>query len=406
MKRIQRIILSRGNMCESIQQIDPMKAIPGGRLNLLWASPECTHHSNARGGRPRSNQSRASAWLVLKWLSELYVEAVVLENVPEFLNWGPLGANGKPLQSSRGETFQAFIAALRSLGYRVDWRILCAADYGDPTTRRRLFIQAVRGKRRIQWPEYSHSETPQLFNTRQWIPARDVIDWSIPGESIFTRKRPLAPATLKRIEAGIQKYWGEWAEPFLVILRGTGTTREINLPLPAITAGGQHLGIVQPFLTKFHGGNPNRNYSIDSPMGTLDCSNRYGLVEPFILATGHRSSIRNRSIDEPLSAVVTKAEHCLIEPFILQYYGNGEARSIKNPLDTVTTKDRFALIEGIPYSLDIRFRMLHPHELAAAQGFPADYIFSGNKTEQVKQIGNAVPVNTAAALCRAILEAA
>ena len=101
--------------------------------------------------------------------------------------------------------------------------------------------------------------------------------------------------------------------------------------------------------------------------------------------------------------MVTKAEHCLVEPFLLQYYGNGEARRIGLPLDTVTCKDRFALIDGCPVSLDIRFRMLQPHELAAAQGFPGDYQFSGNKSQQVKQIGNAVPVNTAAALCKAVL---
>ena len=363
------------HLCESIQSIDPLKAIPSGRLNLLWASPECTHHSNARGGRPRSDQSRASAWLVLKWLSELYVDRVIIENVKEFTAWGPLGANGKPLKSRKGETFEAFLAAMRSLGYRVDWRILCAADFGDPTTRRRMFIQAVRGRGRIRWPEVTHTEDQGLFGENRWRPAREIIDWSIPGESIFTRKKPLAPATMARIEAGIQKFWGEWAEPFLILLRGGGpghiqsTALSLDKPLPTITAGGQHIGLIEPFLTKFHGGNINRNYSIDEPVSTIDCSNRFGLAQPFII----------------------------------QYYGNGEARSIALPLDTVTCHDRFALIDGNPYSLDIRFRMLQPHELAAAQGFPSDYWFAGTKTDRVKQIGNAVPVNTAKALCSAVM---
>jgi DNA (cytosine-5)-methyltransferase 1 len=393
------------HLCESIQNVHPTQAVPGGKLALLWASPECTHHSVARGGRPCSDQSRASAWLLLKWLSELYVERVIIENVPEFISWGPLGKDGRPIQSRRGEVFESWVSALRALGYKVDWRVLRAADYGDPTTRRRLFVQAVRGSKKIVWPQPTHSEQPEIFNQSPWVAAREIIDWSLTGQSISDRKKPLADATLARIEAGIKKYWGEWAEPFLVVLRGTGTVRDLNVPLPAITAGGLHLGLVQPFLTKFHGGNPNRNHSIDEPIPTLDTSNRFGLVEPFIYASGHRSSVRIQSISAPLSTVVTKAEHCLIEPFLVQYYGNGEARSINSPLDTVTCRDRFALVEGTPYSLDIRFRMLQPHELAGAQGFPKKYWFAGNKSEQVKQIGNAVPCGLARALCREILSA-
>jgi len=132
------------HLCQSVEHIDPVKVIPGQKLDLLWASPECTHHSNARGGRPRSEQGRASAWLILKWLSELYVERVIVENVPEFLSWGPLDTAGKPIKPQKGKTFKAFAASIRSMGYTVDWRVLCAADYGDPTTRKRLFIQAVR----------------------------------------------------------------------------------------------------------------------------------------------------------------------------------------------------------------------------------------------------------------------
>lgn len=419
---------------------------PRDRIDLLWASPECTHHSNARGGRPRSDQSRASAWLILKWLSELYVRRVIIENVPEFENWGPLGSDGKPLKSRRGATFQAFVSALQSMGYKVEWQNLCAANYGDPTTRRRFFLQAVRGRGRIEWPNHSHTSQPDLFGCQPWVTAMDIVDWSIRGESIGERKRPLADATLRRIETGIRKYWGEWAEPFIVILRGTSKTRAIGEPLPTISAGGGHFGLVEPFVTRIdhrgsgdnsidsldvplrtitgknrfamvepffvryngsHAGKndgDNRSQDVDQPIGTLDTSNRYGLIEPFIL---HQATPgRPRNMQEPFPTITTRSGHALVEPFLVKYFGSAREQSLKNPLGTLTTKDRYALVQGDVFRLDITFRMLQPHELAAAQGFPEDYEFVGNKTEQVKQIGNSVPVGTAKALALCALESA
>ena len=153
--------------CASIESLNPEECIPGQKVGLMWASPECTHHSNARGGKPRSDQSRASAWVILKWLSDLYVDRLIVENVPEFLTWGPLGVNGAPMKSKKGDTFNAWVSAIKSLGYRVDWRVLNAADYGDPTTRKRLFVQAVRGRKRIIWPEPSHTSQPDLFGSNR-----------------------------------------------------------------------------------------------------------------------------------------------------------------------------------------------------------------------------------------------
>ena len=359
--------------CMSLEQLDPLEVF-GARdsVDLLWASPECTHHSNARGGRPCSNQSRASAWLILKWLSELYVRRVILENVPEFLSWGPLGSDGRPLASRKGETFRAFVVALESLGYKVDWRLLCAADYGDPTTRTRFFLQAVRGRGRIAWPEPTHAETPGLFGRAAWRPAREVIDWSLRGESIFDRARPLAPATMRRIEAGIRRYWGDWAEPFLV---------------------------------RFHGGEnaERRTQAMDSPIGTLDCSNRYGLVQPFF--TMFYGQGGSRDIERPVPTITAGAPHIgLVEPFILHQDAPGRPRSLSEPVPTIRAHNGHGLVA--PGSgLDITFRMLQPHELAAAQGFPAGYDFAGTKGDKVKQIGNAVPVGLARALAREALSA-
>jgi DNA (cytosine-5)-methyltransferase 1 len=146
-----------------------------------------------------------------------------------------------------------------------------------------------------------------------------------------------------------------------------------------------------------YNGGENRVHSLEEPIPVLDTSNRYGLVQPLVMGLGHTSSKgRTRSIDEPLSTVVTKEDHCLIEPLIMEYYGNGAYQPISKPLGVVPTKDRFALIT--PENVRIGFRMLKPHELAAAQSFPKEYIFTGNRGEVVKQIGNAVCPKIAEAL--------
>ena len=467
--------------CSTVQNVKPREAVPSGRLHFLWASPECTNHSRAKGGRPKDEQSRATAWDILKWAQELYIDRIYIENVIEFLEWGPIDSKGRPMASKKGETFRAFVAALESLGYHVDWQTMNAADFGAPTSRVRLIIQAVRGRGKIVWPEPTHAKEPGMFGEKPWRSAREIIDWSIPGKSIFARKKPLAENTIRRIESGLRKYWGDWAEPFLVILRGTkgsqcrASVRRLNEPLPTVSAGGVHAGIVEPFLVRYNGGD-DRHHSINEPVPVLDCSNRYGMVEPFIFATGHTSGKgRTTSIHDPISTVVTKAEHCIVEPlivdmshptengnarvtsggepiktittrnnmalveplfipqqsagtvkpvsnplptvaaagaisivepFMVKFYGKEHgAESLKDPIDTICTKDRFGLVRGYlvevngaRYVLDIRFRMLQPHELAKGMGFPADYKFAGKKKDQVKQIGNAVSPNLSEAL--------
>jgi DNA (cytosine-5)-methyltransferase 1 len=358
------------HICASVEHLDPTRLIPGRELDLLWASPACTHHSVARGGRPRCEQQRAPAWIILHWLENLRVKRVVIENVPEFQNWGPLDDSGRVIPEAKGDTFRAFIAGIRSLGYSVDWRILNAADYGDPTVRRRLFIQAIKGAgRTVTWPEPTHTANGQQADGRPaWIPARNIIDWSIHGESIFQRKKPLAPTTLRRIEHGIKRFWQPYAEPFLVMLRGTGTSRSVDLPLPAITAQGKHMGLVVPFLI-----------------------NNYG-------------QSKSGSIDDPLPAVTgSSPKAALIEPFLVKYYGTGGAVPVDIPLGTISSKEHYGLVEpGGEFLLDIRFRMLQPHEEAAAMSFPKDYIFQGTKGDVKKQIGNAVPVKISRALAENI----
>lgn len=346
------------HLCTGVDSVNPRDLFGEGELDLLWASPECTHHSRARGGKPMSDQSRATAWCVVRWADALRPPVILVENVPEFAEWGPIGSKGLPLASRKGETFEAWKASLRSLGYKVDHRLLCAADYGDPTTRTRLFVQAVRGRRQIVWPHPTHSREPDLMAVRRWRGAdQHVIDWTIPAVPLDKRKRPLADRTMERIREGLARYSGK---PFLIAMEHGGRTVPAAAPVPTVTcAKGGALGVA--YLLPQHGG---------------------GQLRPAHL---------------PAPTVATAGAIALV----VEYYGNGQARPVTDPLPTVTCKDRFALVEA--HGSHIAFRMLQPHELAAAQGFPRHYQFTGTKTDQVKQIGNAVPRRLARALVAAVV---
>lgn len=312
-----------------------------------------------------NNQSRSSAWLILKWLQELYVEAVLIENVHEFEDWGPLGADGRPLKSMRGVLFDQFIASLKALGYNVEWRVLNAANYGGATTRERLFIMARRGRnKRIIWPDASHSKTgnvqSEMFSDRKpWRPAREIIDWTIPSRSIFTRKKPLVPATLERIAAGLRKFGGAAAEPFLVVLRQHMAARSLNDPLPTLTAGGQHIGLCQPFVLGQQSGAAPRH--VDQPVPTIAGGGAISLVTPFIAEL--RGGKDAASLSQPLSTVTTKgAHHALVEPFVLSMEHGGRpfivpvnhgltagcghrVYDIDKPMPTITTVDAWGVVQ-------------------------------------------------------------
>ncbi|MBQ6472735.1 MAG: DNA cytosine methyltransferase [Victivallales bacterium] len=323
-------------LCASVNSIDPTDVIPSGRLDFLWASPECTNHSRAKGGKPRANQSRCQPEMLLSWIRKLIVRRMYVENVPDFLDWGPLLAvdtvidgklykAGQPDPRRKGVLFRDWIESVKRSGYKVDWRIMNAADYGAATCRERLIVQAVRlgTGERIIWPEQTHSRTPDLFIHNRWIPAKEIIDWSIKGESIFKRKHPLAENTLRRIENGIRKYWGKWAEPFLVVLRGTSdvqmkcTARPVSQPLPTLSAGGGHVGLVEPLLTHYHGGEKSerRISSEEETLPTCDCSNRYGLVEGFIIDMAHtKNNVAAKSVNSPMNTITcTHGTHGLVD---------------------------------------------------------------------------------------------
>ena len=385
------------NLCTGVDIVDPLKLVPGGRLDVLSASPECTHHSVARGGRPMNDQSRASAWHILRWAQVLYIDSLIIENVPEFQSWGPLGANGRPMSSKRGALFEQFISSLKALGYRVEYRVLNCADYGAPTTRRRLFLIARRGGKKIVWPEATHAPAPSkalsmpLFaETRKtWRSAREIIDWSIPSRSIFGRKKPLADKTLRRIEAGLRKFCNidvdlrkcisEDLRPFLIVFHNNQDAISLDNPLPTVTTAGANFGLCEPFVIpqgqrnpprdigrpvdtitttslgigiaesflvphfgERHGQGP-RTHSVDMPCPTVTSHGAGSLVTPFVIPIDHTSlgAMVAKSVDSPVGTLVTKANQCLVSPYLVTV-NHGESskfrasHSVDEPMGTVT----------------------------------------------------------------------
>lgn len=337
----------------TLDHVKPRNVIPGGRLHILVASPECTSHSRARGGRPKDDQSRATAWDILKWAQELYIDKILIENVEEFMEWGPLGANLKPLKSRKGETFRAFIAALHGLGYTVEYRVLNAADYGAPTSRKRLFIICRRDRKAIVWPEATHSKNggAGLFKTtKKYRAARECIDWTHKGQSIFTRKKPLKDTTMNRILAGLEKY-NPQLEPFLVILRNNMGARSLDDPMPTVTAGGKHIGLAEPFMVNMKG--KSTAASIDKPTPTQTTKHHLYLAEPFVI--GQQSAAAPRSVDEPMPTIATAGAISVVEPFLTRFNGSHagrndgskRVRSLDDPLSTQDTSNRFGIVEPL-----------------------------------------------------------
>lgn len=431
------------HMVEDVWNVSLRRAARGMRVDGLWMSPDCTHHSRARGGKPRENDRRGLAEVVFQWLDEgVLPRLIFLENVEEFEGWGPLGADGRPIPERKGETFQAWVRRLEGYGYRVEWRSLSACDYGAPTIRRRLYLIARRDGRPIRWPEPTHGPGRK----KPWRTAAECIDWDIPAPSIFERDRPLAEATQRRIAAGLVRFVLEAKEPFILCLTHGGRLEPVSEPMRTITTAKRgERAIVTPYLVANN--TNNRPHAMTEPVPTVTTGNRNYVVSPYLVQTGfgeregqapriadiqeplggvvaggvkrglcmgwlakHYTGVTGQGLRRPMGTVTTVDHHSLctaslapeeeagaqrVAAFLTTYYGTAIGQSPADPLATVTTKDRFGpvtvTLEGQPYVVvDIGMRMLQPRELARAMGFPDSYVLRGTKTQQVADIGNAV----------------
>ena len=210
---------------QDLEVADPETLVPEGRLDLLMASPECRFYSRARGGRPTKEQGRMSPWIIQRWATSLDVRQILVENVPEFVKWGPLQPDGKPDEDQQSIYFEEWIRSLWRLGYQTEWKILNAADFGDATTRVRFFLQARKDGKAVKWPQPSHAKEPSLGlaqNLQPWRSAKEIINWSDLGKSIFDapkfRRKPLSVNTRRRIAKGLRKFGGPLAELYVRLL--------------------------------------------------------------------------------------------------------------------------------------------------------------------------------------------
>lgn len=424
--------------CEDVWQVDPVKACNGHPVGLAWLSPDCKHFSKAKGGKPKDKNIRGLAWVACRWAGLVRPRVIMLENVEEFQQWGPLNRRHHPIKKKKGETYRKFIGQLQDLGYQVQTKELVAADYGAPTMRRRFFLIARCDGKPIIWPEPTHasadSEAVKAGLLKPYVGAYTQLDFSLPCPSIFDTAeeikekygiravRPLAPKTMERIARGLKKFVLDNPEPFIVPI-GYGERKgqaprihDIKKPLPTIvgsgkhylcepymvpylsvnrenhfgsdmrepvhtiTANNQHM-LMTPTLIQYHSETSKdevRGQAIEDPIMTVDGSNRYGLVTSF-LSKFYKTGI-GQDIKEPLGTVTANAgggHFGEVRAFLVKYYGSGTGQDVREPLDTVPTHDRFGLvtIAGVDYQIvDIGLRMLEPKELYGCQGVPDDYI--------------------------------
>jgi DNA (cytosine-5)-methyltransferase 1 len=417
------------HFCESVWDIDPRVIVDGRPVDLAWFSPDCKHFSKAKGGQPVKKEIRGLAWVAIRYAATVKPKVIMLENVEEFVTWGPITAEGRPCPKNKGRTFTSFVNALKRNDYQVEWKELRACDYGAATIRKRLFMICRRDGLPITWPAPTHGDpaSPAVKSgqLKPWRTAGDIIDWSIPCPSIFDRKKPLAEKTQIRISRGLKRFV-DCQTPYIVNRQAHFITEHANgssqrnmplgQPLRTICAEvkGGHFALVTAFLAKHYGGNyTGPGSSMTAPLSTVTTVDHNALVTAHIQRDFGNSI--GHAADEPLHTITAGGggKSALVQAFLIKYYGTGDGQTLDDPLHTITTVDRMGLVmvRGEPWRIvDIGMRMLQPHELFAAQGFPADYIHDRladgtrlSKKAQVRMVGNSVCPPVAAALVAANL---
>ena len=379
------------------------------QVDILWASLECTQFSNAKGGKAKDADSRTLADEMPRYVKHCNPSVFMIENVREFLTWGPLDENGKPVKDKKGDDFRRWVTEMKSYGYpNCEWRILNSADYGCHTRRERLFIIFTKENISIRWKEATHHQNGNnLLGLPQWKPVKECIDLGNHGKSIFGRKKALSVNTQRRIAGGIKKFYPEMS--FLMKYYGNGeNVTSLDEPCHTVTTKDRHALVSvekKHFIVEYYG-RDDANQSIENPCHTITTENRHALctVKKQFISEVYNSNGKpesnNKDIESPAGAITTKDKF----QFITAYFNSSgkpesQNQSIDKPLNSVMTSNHYALVSG--FDFDITMRFLTPDELAKITGFPDGY-FKHDELKlswksQVKMIGNAVPAGLAAA---------
>lgn len=367
------------HFCEDVWAVDPKSACEGKSVALAWFSPDCTHFSRAKGGKPVDKNIRGLAWVTIRWAHGVRPRVIMLENVPEIQTWGPLGEDNKPIKERAGETFEGFVLALtkgipkqhpafsemcsaleisedskmadnlsKGLGYDLEYRILRSCDYGAPTTRTRIYIIARSDGKKIIWPEATHAPKDTLEvavgDKKPYRTAAECIDWSIPAQSIFEREKPLAENTLKRIARGIKKFVIDNPKPFIINYKFDNPPQDIDEPLSTVTSVNNHYVIAPTIMSNCTG---NIGAGANEPLPTVTTGNKNYLSAPILTKFNQHS--KGQEINRPIDTVMAGATRFgLVAPTLIQYHSEqneGEVRGqeLSEPLMTVDTAPRYAL---------------------------------------------------------------
>jgi len=452
-----------------VAHIKKMKSKYPAAKVVMWASLECTNFSKAKGGQPRDADSRTLAEHLFRYIEAINPDYIQIENVEEFMSWGDLDEHGKPVSRDAGRLYHKWVTNVKAYGYEFDYRILNAADYGAYTSRRRYFGTFARPQLPVVFPAPTHTKNPEkgLFAAplKKWKPVKDVLDFSKEGESIFTRKKPLADKTLERIYAGLIKFVAggkdKWLLKYNSVNGATGkhVPPSIDEPCPVVSCQSR-LGIVQAtFLTTYYGN--GGVHSIDAPSPVVTTVDRIAKVSPRFIVNEYSGGGQHSSIDDVCPAVLTTPKQKVVScKWILNTNFDNVGSDIDSPAPTITANRKwhylmnpqfasagssidnpcFTLIARMdkmpPYLIvtetgavaievyetdtepmrkikefmalygivDIKMRMLLIDELKQIMGFGKDYILIGTQAEQKKYIGNAVETTTARVQCEALVE--
>lgn len=340
-----------------VSHVKRIKKIYPDALVVLWASLECTNFSKAKGGQPRDADSRTLAEHLFRYIEAIDPDYIQIENVEEFMSWGDMDENGKPISKDKGRCYEKWKRNVRKYGYDFDWRILNAANYGAYTTRKRYFgIFAKRGLP-IVFPEPTHckdGKTDMMGRLEKWNAVKEVLDFTDEGDSIFCRKKPLAEKTLERIYAGLIKFVAGGKDAFIVKYNsmnrnGKYQPPSIDEPCPTVSTQGRLALAKVSFLPKQYSGHPeSKNISIEEPAGTIICKDHHAFVSAYY------GNGNNYSVESPAPAILTKDHLALVTPFFMNYYsGGGQLGGVDEPCPAITTVPKQRIVT--PVFIDQQF---------------------------------------------------